>query len=145
MPAIRRLVAILLGSSFIRFSIVGTLTLFVDMGVVQALVLTDTLDPRWARLPSFLVAATFAWALNRSFTFKAAHLGSPLAQWMRYVSANAIGMAVNLATYYALIWLFPLVYRLPFIGVAAGAVVGLAFNFTASKKLVFAAPKEPRG
>ena len=139
----RRLADRLLASSFIRFAMVGTGAMLVDMSVVQALVMGEICGPGPARVPAFLVAATFAWAMNRAFTFRAADRSGPLAQWLRYVSANAIGLGVNLAVYWALIYSFPLVYDWPFIGVAAGSVAGLAFNFTASRRFVFAAKRLP--
>jgi putative flippase GtrA len=142
---LRRLLALptyFLRFAFVRFALVGTCVMFVDMAIVQALVMTGTTGPALARVPAFLVAATCAWALNRRFTFHGADRSGPARQWLRYVSANAIGMAVNLTVYYVLIATVDLVWRWPFLGVAAGAIAGLAFNFTASKKLVFVAPKE---
>jgi putative flippase GtrA len=145
MSALRRLVAILLASRFVRFSMVGTVSMVVDMGILQAVVMGGLLDPRLGRVPAFLGAATVGWALNRSFTFRQADRSGPVRQWLRYVSANSLGLAANLAVYYSLIGLFPLVYAYPFLGVAGGSVMGLAFNFTASKRLVFAAPRKPEG
>ena len=145
MSALRRLVAALLASSFVRFSMVGTVSMLVDMGILQAVVMAGLLDPHLGRIPAFLGAATVGWALNRSFTFRQADRSGPLRQWLRYVSANSVGLAANLATYYTVISLFPLAYEYPFLGVAAGSVTGLIFNFSASKRLVFGAPREPEG
>ena len=145
MSALRRLVATLLASSFIRFSLVGTVSMLVDMGILQAVVMADLLDPRLGRIPAFLGAATVGWLLNRTFTFRQADRSGPLRQWLRYISANSLGLGANLAVYYTLISLFPLVYQYPFLGVAAGAVLGLIFNFSASKRLVFSAPRKPEG
>ena len=44
---------------------------------------------------------------------------------------------MNLAVYSALVTFVPLVREIPTLGVAAGAIAGLFFNFTASKWVIF--------
>ncbi len=44
---------------------------------------------------------------------------------------------LNYGTYVLMVSTFPLVATYPYLGVAAGSIVGLVFNFTASDSLVF--------
>jgi putative flippase GtrA len=60
-----------------------------------------------------------------------------VSQWGRFLAANALGGVVNYAVYAVLVTLVPVVAAYPVLGVAAGSLAGLVFNFTASKKWVF--------
>jgi putative flippase GtrA len=82
-------------------------------------------------------AVTFTWAMNRWFTFAGADPRRGTAQWGCFVAANGVGALVNYGTYAALVALVPLVAARPVLGVAAGSVAGLVFNFTLSKLWVF--------
>jgi putative flippase GtrA len=75
--------------------------------------------------------------MNRRFTFAGADPRRGAAQWGRFVAANGVGALVNYGTYAALVALVPLVAARPVLGVAAGSVAGLVFNFTLSKLWVF--------
>ena len=85
------------------------------------------------------VAATTTWALNRCFTFRGQHDGTLLRQWAKFIAANAFGGLINYGTYAVLVAATALVAAHPFLGVAAGSIAGMFFNFAASKKLVFRA------
>jgi putative flippase GtrA len=120
----------------LRFAVIGAVAFVVDASVL--LVARDVvgLGLYLGRLCSFLIAATFTWALNRRFTF--ADEDTPrVSQWGRFLAANAVGGVVNYAVYAVLVTLVPVVSAYPVLGVAAGSLAGLLFNFTASKKWVF--------
>jgi putative flippase GtrA len=121
----------------VKFAIVGTIAAFVDMGVVEALIRLVRLDYYSARVFSYLVAATAAWALNRRFTFHDADRARPHAQWLRYLALNAFGGAINYALYAVLVTAFAFFRSFPFIAVGFGSLAGMTFNFIASRKLVF--------
>ena len=53
------------------FAIGGVGGLVVDTGIVQLLVGLANWNPYLARVPSFLLAATFTWWWNRHYTFAA--------------------------------------------------------------------------
>ncbi len=122
---------------FVLFGLVGGLGFCVDSAVLTLLVELAGLDPLTARGPSFLCATTGNWLLNRRVTFRDRHRGPAYRQWMAFVTANAIGGAVNLGVYAALIATSERVAAMPVLGVAAGTMGGALFNFTASKWLVF--------
>jgi len=124
-------------AEFFRFGLVGTLGFGVDTAVLYLCLYGGEFGFYSARLISFLVAATFTWALNRSFTFRFDHGNKSYRQWSRFLLVNAFGGAVNYAVYASLIVSGAPFTQHPVLAVAAGSVGGLAFNFTLSKALVF--------
>jgi hypothetical protein len=68
-----------------------------------------------------------------------------LGQWARFIFFNAIGGTVNFEVYVLVVlrlpeafaWPSEIAATLPYVGVACGSAAGLAFNFLASKFLVF--------
>lgn len=123
-------------SQFLRFACVGAITYFVDAGVLTAVLAVAPGRFYLGRLVSYVAAASFAWALNRRFTFGAS--GSRWRQWLRYLLANLSGGLANYAVYAGLIEIAGFCRLYPALAVAAGAVAGLSFNFTASRRFVFA-------
>jgi len=122
---------------FLRFCAVGTVGFIIDAGVLQILVGLLGMDPYGSRVISFLTAATVTWLLNRRYTFTAEEDARLHRQWVRYISINAFGGGLNYLVYALCVSQFALVHRYLFLGVAAGSVVGLLVNYTASKYLVF--------
>ena len=120
---------------FIRFGMIGTGGLVVDTSALYFFMWVIGLDHYTGRLASWLVAATFTWAMNRRFTF--ADRRPPFRQWLAFLAANAVGGTVNFTVYATLVAFVPLVEAIPALGVAAGSIAGLFFNFTASKLVVF--------
>ena len=123
---------------FVRFAVVGALGFVVDSATLYAgLALGLTLYS--GRIVSYLVAATFNWYLNRRVTFVSTD-HRYVREWARYLLANAVGGGVNLGVYALLVATLPLVARMPVLGVAAGSVAGLVFNFVLSWAVVFERP-----
>ncbi|MEI6556814.1 MAG: GtrA family protein [Rhodospirillaceae bacterium] len=122
---------------FGKFGLVGIAGLGVDVAVLALMMTGAGFGPYSGRGVSFLVSATATWALNRSFTFRGNHEGGVLRQWAKFIAANSLGGAINYLTYAALIAGTATVAAHPFLGVAAGSIAGMFFNFAASKKLVF--------
>ena len=89
-----------------------------------------------------MVAMTFTWWGNRTMTF-AAHAATGLRgifhEWLRFVAANGLGAIVNYTTYATLHAFAPAPFDNKYLALAAGVGVGLIFNFTLSKTLVFRA------
>jgi len=125
-----------LAMQFGKFGIVGIAGFVVDTAVVYAL-LPLGLEFFVARIPSFLVAATATWALNRSFTFRGAARGPLHREWAKFLATNAVGGLVNYATSVALEAGVDYVAMHPVLAVAAGSLAGMVFNFAAAKHLVF--------
>lgn len=128
---------------FIRFAFVGTLGLVVDLTVLWIGIHVLGLGPYAGRALSFAFAVTFTWAVNRHVTFgdkRATDAPGMAREWMRFVAANSIGLAVNYAVYAALIVWGPGLLANPMVAAGIGAIAGLAFNYTASSRLVFRTP-----
>ena len=126
-----------LAFQFGKFGLVGVVGFIVDVTVLYLLLWNTDLGRYGSRVLSFLSASTTTWTLNRNFTFRGQHDGSLWRQWAKFVAANSVGGVLNYGTYAALIAYSPLVAAHPVLGVAAGSVAGMFFNFTAAKKLVF--------
>lgn len=127
-------------SAFLRFAAVGTAGFAVNAAALWIALHGLHLPKDIAWFFAFVPAVTFTWWGNRTFTFHAhasRGAGAMLREWVRFVATNGLGALVNYATYAALIHLTALD---PFLALAAGVLVGLAFNFTLSKRLVFRKP-----
>lgn len=133
-PVVRR--------QFARFTMVGVAGFVVDSGVLYLCLHGTGLGLYGGRLVSYLAAASTAWYLNRRITF--ADRSPPGRQWARFIATNALGALVNYGSYSAVVTLLPAGTWVPLLGVAVGALAGLGFNFTASRRFVFKAdPAEP--
>ena len=120
-----------------RFAIIGVAGFFVDAGALMFAMKVFGLGLYSGRVVSYLCAATFTWICNRRFTFTGAHRGNAVVQWLRFLGANAIGGAANYGVYALIVTFTAIGAAWPVIGVAAGSIAGLAFNFTANKYWVF--------
>ncbi|MDG6094525.1 GtrA family protein [Acetobacter sp. AN02] len=121
---------------FIRFGTVGTLGLVWDTATLYAL--RPLIGLTAATLAAYFVAASLNWAANRFWTFRdAGRFEHPVLQWLRFLSANSLGFTLNRGTIFLLYFVSPLCVRYPVIALAAGAIAGLAANFTLSRRLVF--------
>ena len=118
----------------LRFGLVGIVGFIVNAGMVEWL--SVSIGPLWAQLFSFPCAATVTWWLNRRYTFGASrHVWH--REWMRYVTANALGWAANNGMYLTLILKFSLAFHHPALAVAAGSLADMILNFGISKWVVF--------
>jgi putative flippase GtrA len=128
----------LLRSRFLRFAFVGSLGFFVNEAALYLCLHLGHLNKDQAWLPAFLVAVTFTWWGNRSLTFRdcAAKKGL-IAEWAAFLVANSIGALVNAAVYFALVHLATPPLNNPLLALAAGTIVGMLFNFMASRHFVF--------
>lgn len=137
-PAPPGSLAVMFGE-LVRFAIIGTIGFVADASALKFIVWLAGLDLYSARIFSFLVAATVTWSLNRKFNFKQARAESAFRQWLRFLGANSLGFVANYGTYAALVTFVPPVAASPVLGVAAGSIAGLAFNFVVNKFWVFRA------
>lgn len=126
-----------ISDQFLRFCLVGSIGFIVDAGVLHILVSGHGTDPYASRLFSYLLAASCTWVLNRHFTFRAYGAAQIHLEWMRYVTLNALGGAMNYATYALCLLTIDIIRNYPVLGVMVGSAVGLIINFSASKYLVF--------
>jgi len=121
----------------VRFVVIGAAGFIVDAGTLLIAIKFAGFDLYSGRVLSYLCAATFTWICNRYFTFTAADRRAPFIQWLRFLGANAIGGIVNYGVYVLIVTFTQAGAAYPVLGVAAGSVAGLIFNFAISKYWVF--------
>lgn len=129
-------------AQFLRFALVGCAGFIVDAAVLSAAIQLFDADRYLGRVVSYLAAATFTWAFNRNYTFRAQRDDRLLREWGRFLASNAVGGLVNYLTYAMLVSVSALVSAHPVIGVGAGSLAGLVVNFSLSRRLVFAHARE---
>jgi putative flippase GtrA len=137
-PVVSKFLGALSRLSILRFALIGALGMPVDWVALHAMIDAGASRDA-ARVISWFCAATFTWLGNRYFTFAAqrAHGKAIFQEWLRFLGANSIGGVANVGTFFLLTHFA----RAPFSGTniafVCGVLVGLIFNFTLSKKLVF--------
>lgn len=137
-----RTVAFLSRLSLLRFAVIGVLGMPVDWSMLQLMVHLGT-GPYLGRVISWFCAASFTWAGNRYFTFAAARargLMRTVKEWLRFLAANAVGGLVNVGLYSVLVRFAPPPFNGLTVALVCGVLLGLIFNFTLSKKVVFRGP-----
>ena len=138
----RRVLDFLSRLPILRFAVIGALGMPVDWGVLQLMVHSGT-GPYLGRVVSWFCAASFTWAGNRYFTFagtRARGLIRALREWLRFLAANAVGGLVNVGLYSVLVRFAPPPLNDLTVALVCGVLLGLVFNFTLSKKVVFRGP-----
>jgi putative flippase GtrA len=126
-----------LAIQFFKFGLVGVVGFIADAGVLTFCTRLLGMNLYVGRIFSFLAGATTTWICNRHFTFRGKGKGPAHRQWLKFLIVSAGGFVFNYGTYAALVANCPLVHDYPILGVAAGSVAGMFFNFFASRRLVF--------
>jgi putative flippase GtrA len=137
---IRALVRRYWESRFLRFAFIGACGLPVNEIALAFGREILSFDDHAAWFFGFAVAVTFTWWGNRTLTFAdkaSSHRTGILAEWARFVATNSVGAAANFAVYSLCLWYAPPPVPIPYVALVVGTAVGLVFNFTFSKLLVF--------
>jgi putative flippase GtrA len=122
------------------FGVIGTIGFLVDVFVFQLIV--SALTPYIARIVSFMSAVLVTWVLNRAVTFRDRSSGqSIVSEAWSYAFLMLGGGSLNYLLFVSLVAGIPLVERYPVIGIVAGSLLGMGFNFFSSKRLLFRHPK----
>ena len=130
-----------LGGQLWRFAVSGVLGLAVDTAVLYALMALG-LGFAWARVLSFLAAATFTWAFNRRHTFVSEQARAPSwREWLHYLAAMAVGGVVNYSVSLAAYKISDTVQTYPVLALMLGSVVGMTLNFVSARYVLFRQPK----
>lgn len=132
-------------ATFLRFALVAVTIALLDAGVLYGLHAALGVNVYIARVPSYLAAMTAGYFLNRRYTFhQHERFRSILADLLRFYAVFAGGGVLNYAVFAAVValgqaaGLAPAVtFWLPLLGVWVGGLVGMAFNYLFSHKLVF--------
>ncbi len=137
----KKFLAALSRFSFLRFAMIGALGMPVDWIVLHAAIDAGVARDG-ARLIGWLCGATFTWLGNRYFTFagQRAHGKAIVQEWLRFLGANSVGGVANVGTFFLLTHFASSPFNDTNLAFVCGVLVGLVFNFTLSKKLVFKGP-----
>lgn len=135
---LRRLYIVKYGawSQLMQFLVIGALGTGVNVAALTVLI-AEGMRPRGAVACAILLAMCFNFVLNRRFSFSFARQTAWLRQFVGFVTASSIGALINYAT--TLFILAHVVDVRPQVAALAGIAVGTAFNFLASRYLVFRA------
>jgi putative flippase GtrA len=143
---VRELFSRLCTSQLVRFGAVGGAGFFVNEAALAVARNLLHLGDHAGWLFGFAVAVTFTWWGNRTITFhekKSVGYAGMAAEWARFVATNSLGAVANFAVYAVLIGYAPQPLSVPYIALFFGVLVGLVFNFSLSKRLVFRGPPSP--
>jgi putative flippase GtrA len=130
----------LLRHSFIRFGIIGACGYVVGATVLALATGPLKLDFAAGNALAIFIAMTFTWQGNRYFTFRDRRAGGfsgILQEGLKFAGANSVGALVNYLAALALVHYAGAPFNNKFVAQAIGVLVGLIFNFTLSKTLVF--------
>jgi putative flippase GtrA len=122
---------------FFKFGIVGTIGFIVDASVLMLMTHVAGLGPYSGRAISFIIAVSVTWICNRMFTFRGQGSGGASTQWAKFVTVSAGGFVLNYGTYALLVATVATVHVHLILGVAAGSIPGMFFNFFFARKIVF--------
>jgi putative flippase GtrA len=124
-----------------RFAAVGVLGAGVHIGAFEV-VRSATGAAHWfCWIVSFVVAATTGWALNRSFTFRAARTSADAGEWIRYLAVAGVGALAHFAVFTAGIALVPWLARHPALAIVPGSLASLCVTYIGSALFVFASAR----
>ncbi|HWY65985.1 MAG TPA: GtrA family protein [Rhizomicrobium sp.] len=126
--------------AFVRFAVIGACGYAVGATILALGTGPLKLDFAEANALAIFIAMAFTWQGNRYFTFRAQRargLAGALQEWLKFMGANALGAVVNYLTALALVHYATAPLGNKFVAQAIGVLVGLVFNFTLSKTLVF--------
>lgn len=133
---------------FAKFAVTGLLNYSVDLGILNSLILVtgDTSDFALIgfRVISAAMAVSNSFGWNRWWTFAKPQeeRGSITSEYIKFLMASVLGIAVNFGIYYIVVILIgPLgglsIERWVNVGAVTGSLVGLMFNFLSYKRFVF--------
>ena len=144
MSGFKSITRYLLRHSFIRFGIIGACGYVVGATVLALTTGPLKLDFAAGNALAIFIAMTFTWQGNRAFTFPDRRARSPsgiLQEGLKFAGANSVGALANYLAALALVRYAAFPLNNKFGAQALGVLVGLIFNFTLSKALVFKGPK----
>ncbi len=117
------------------FAVAGGIAFVVDAGVLTLGTAILGLMPEIARIPSFLCAVLTTWMLNRTLTFRTTR-PPRIAEFLSYLSAMALGLAINYAVFVAVIRASDLATAWPVLALVPATLAGMVVNFLTSRRIL---------
>jgi len=125
-----------MSSQFSRFVIVGSVAFIIDAGLLRVFT-TLGLDPYTGRALSVPPALLFGFIMNRRFTFRYDGSQRKRVQLPKYAAVQGVGALINYSIYAVLVAFVPFISVYLELGVAAGAIGAMMWNFLMARTLVF--------
>lgn len=122
---------------FFLFGIAGTIGFVVDATVLHILHFVFQLNLVFSQLLAYFCAVCCTWMINRRLAFVHRVTETKWTEWSRYLIATGVGAILNNGTYLLVIWQWALADRYPVVAVALGSLVGMGFNFVATRGWVY--------
>lgn len=131
-------------AQFLRFGTVGAKISLIDIGGLYLLHVLLGMNLYAARVLSLGSAILVGYLLNRYFTFDHEQRGGFYRQMAGHFGVHATGGLINYGVFTLVLLVTKRLHPewagslwLPLVAVVAGGVVGLLFNFAASRRFVF--------
>lgn len=123
---------------FFKFSIVGFICFLIDLTFTILLIKIFGFPKTFARFPSWLIAVSSSYLLNKNFTFKSniqkfKKKGKRIKRFIFYISSQALGGLVNIMVYSISIIYFNFSIT---ISIILGTIFGLFLNFAGAKTIL---------
>ena len=124
-----------------QFAFAGAIGFFAD--TVTLLLVYPWTGAYAGRFISFTCAVLTTWLINRSLTFRYHRSGKPLhREFSLYFLSMLGGGAVNIISYFLVVYLFTLPPPALPVAVAVGSLAGMLVNYSLSKRVVFTGRRE---
>lgn len=138
-------------TQFGRFVAIGLTNATVDFGLFNLLFTLTGRQPSlflWMNIASFVAAVTHSYLWNKFWTFDAHGSHDQTREFLAFIIVNIVALSVNTAvayiTFHELVALAGMgVIGAANIGKAAGALIGLIFNFLGFRFVVFKKRHDP--
>ena len=137
-----------LTTQIIRFGVVGAINTFVDLAILNLLILLTRTGQRGAMFAvfktiAFVCAVMNSYWMNRSWTFKRVATKNPMLEGSQFLFVSLLGAVVNVgSSWYVATYIHPVsgiqARWWPSLAALVGTAFSLAFNFIGYKFWVFA-------
>lgn len=118
----------------LSFGIVGFLAFFVDAGVLMTMQAIGA-GLFASRCVSILLAVTFTWYFNRTYTFRTQKPATFL-EFLSYLGGMQLGLVTNFCTFFVVIYLSDIAATYPVIALVVATAAGMTINFLISRKIL---------
>jgi putative flippase GtrA len=125
-----------------RFGLVGGAAAVIHMAAFEAFRRFAGFGAAAGWGASFVVAATAAWLMNRSFTFRASPDRRTSGEWTRYLVVATLGALAHFAVFLAATAFVPPVAAQPALGIIPGSLASLCVTYVGSSIFVFATARK---
>ncbi|WP_405088732.1 GtrA family protein [Microbispora sp. NBC_01389] len=128
----------------IKFGAVGAIAFVIDFGGTNLLRFGVGLGPLSSKVAATIVAATFAYAGNRFWTYRHRQQSGLAREYVLFFLLNGVGLLPSLLTIGFVVYTLNLHDTVSYnIAQAVGLVLGTLFRLWSYKKWVFLATPEP--